>query len=266
MQSQIAKGKSGGQKFRERQKKQIQELEKVTAKIEAAAEALEAQNAYKKKRLQMLERLLQCRDDQILLMQLSKKGAEEYTSSKVAIKIGPCSYQCIKGMAKDDLVLSWKTFLSRTSLLLMRIPDGSPNSPPPDESSLESARQLDEAVTAIRCLFKHVVVLNPELLHSILSVNLESGLDAVAPYDHWSSVVMKLQLDELQSTMIHEVFEIYLRAMNPIHKERGMIRSTTSEIKSSGSLPSQQLGRPPHYLPPCPRPAPLDPFRPLDPL
>uniref|UniRef100_A0A7S0VJ26 Uncharacterized protein n=1 Tax=Polytomella parva TaxID=51329 RepID=A0A7S0VJ26_9CHLO len=218
------KTKSGGQRFRERQKKQIQELEEATTRATSAAEALESQNLLAKRRLELLEHLLRCRDEQISLLKMNKDvsaTSPEPVSNPNVFNM----YQYALKIGKDELQTIWKDFLANASQKLLSNPD-----------SESYGEEIEASVAHIKNLFKHIVVIHPDHLYSLLAINLESGVQSVPLSNHWANVLDRLHLDNLQKGMLKEVYEMFQRTMYPVHVDRERI--LTSPTCSATSSPA----------------------------
>lgn len=73
------------------------------------------------------------------------------------------------------------------------------------------------------------VLLNPTLLRSLLSVNLESGMPATVPESHWQGVVASLALAPAQRHDVLAVFDLY----------RGVIAKVRRRVCACGQYCSQ---------------------------
>ncbi|GFR53162.1 hypothetical protein Agub_g15885 [Astrephomene gubernaculifera] len=213
-------------RFRARQKERMTHLEREVAEKKAAFEQLAAENELLKARTNILEKVVNCRDEQLSMMQAFEAHCRTTGDSPSCFGNGvsntmasepPEAQEAYRKLKKEQVIPQYKAFLAEVSrhLLHCQYPCADPNSP--------IVQQVATCVERMGRVLKHILLLNSPLMRTLLSLNLETLQPGAAPESHWDDVAASLQLGPQQRADILAVYDMYRNLIAKVYEERKLI-------------------------------------------
>ncbi|GIL74864.1 hypothetical protein Vretifemale_4741 [Volvox reticuliferus] len=199
-------------RFRARQKERMTCLEREVAEKKATFEQLAQENLLLRARATILEKVVNCRDEQLSIVQAFEERCRASPdaqscfgtgSSNTVVNGTDAAHESFRKMKKEQVIPQYKAFLAEVSkyLLHCQYPCSDPTNP--------IVQQVTACVQRMGYILKHLVLLNPSLMRQLLLLNMETMQPGAAVESHWDSVVASLQLGAEQRADIMAVLELY---------------------------------------------------------
>jgi len=233
-------------RYREKQAGKLQQLEQIIQEKTAQLQALSVENAGLKTRERALEKLVACRDEQLVVLGQVRSMCKADAGGGGGGCFGPdcaSAVQCdaeelvkFKNMTSEDLRQHWKGFITRASQLITSAPADS--------------HDMLALVSETGRLMKAVIQLNCPAMYALQQVNIETGAVAQAPEGHWVRLTRTLGLSAAQLGDAVAMHQLYQALMEKVYEERRLIKESLSAAASSKAAEVSQAGVPSYLLPP----------------
>lgn len=222
------KNRSAQRRFRQRQKQKMVGLESKVDTLAVQLSNLSTENESLRKLNNVLEKVLDLRDEHINGLQDAVKifNAEteptaEDKAVRQAIELGQDKYNAaaVSKMTAEDVIDSWCEKVKQISVNMTMLDAG------PEKADPNCLSQIKALVSDCGALCTRVAMYAPTHIKRLLSTNLETKLPAVYVEEHWQQVVRGLYLNERQRADIVDARQRFVAGMSAIFIERSKIRA-----------------------------------------
>lgn len=216
------KNRRAQRRFRERQKTKLQELHKQIEELTTKVSSLQSENASLYSRTNILEKVLDMRNEQIQVMQETKEATGHLEDDPASLQgvngqLVQLTPENIKELGSEQILKIYQMYVKELSVRLME--DGKP----PD-SAPERLHELEVLVQDLSMLIMRLGVIKPlETRKFIVLSRQYLGSTESEVIELWKTVMKLIELSDQQKREVVDMKRSFLQKIDPIMEERKLL-------------------------------------------
>ncbi|GAX79845.1 hypothetical protein CEUSTIGMA_g7285.t1 [Chlamydomonas eustigma] len=218
------KNRRAQRRFRERQKNKLHDLHKQIDELTAKVGTLQSENSALHSRTNILEKVLDMRNEQIQVMQETKEasgylGAEEDTAALQGVggNLVQLTPETIKDLGSEQIYKIYQMYVKELSVLLTESSNGA-------DPTSESSQQLEVLVKDLSMMIMRLGVIKPLETRKFIVVSRQYlGNTETEVIELWKNVMKSIELAEHQQREVVELKRMFLQKIEPIMEERKLL-------------------------------------------
>lgn len=183
---------------------------------------LEEENKSVKLKNEVLQEVIRCRDEDILLM---SRGCSDFSSWVLLDTSTDLHHWTL-----DEVADYWRQLVSRFSVLLVQELH-------PGQLVEDAERELEQLLTEADHVFQYLCCHNPMPLYELDLINVETKRRERPPLEYWQNVVASLRLTSQQEKKIALCYDVFLKEEKRITEEKECLVQEFKALMNSFDQP-----------------------------